>query len=188
MLIVLPCFQPHYPVLDHVRPAHAMLAADLIELLYQLQAVHLLSIQRDRHALFESNLNYLGGPVRAWGLRPAVDLLRRLEVGVLKLPSLDRAGPYVLIDRPGLLFGYRDIDAVLASIVYLPLASQVQLSHGSDNPAVCSPKYGLEAELVIAATGASVGQILYAQFIGNLCRFAGDERAGDGRSQNVSLI
>ena len=151
-------------------------------------AVHLHAVQRDGNALLEAYLHHLRGPAGIGRLGPAVDLLGRLEVGVLQLSALNGPGPDVLVDRPGLLLGDGHFDAVLARVVDLPLAGQVQLSHGRDDPAVRGPEDGLEAELVVAATRAAVGQVLYALLLGDLCRFAGDERPGDGRSQHVSLI
>ena len=65
MLIVLARLKAQNPILDHVRPAHAMLAAYFVEPVDQFHAVHRVAVQRNGNALFESDLHNLRGLARA---------------------------------------------------------------------------------------------------------------------------
>jgi hypothetical protein len=122
MLVVLARLQAQHPVLHHIRSAHAVLAANQVELLNQFYSAHLHAIQRDGNALLEFYLHYLRALACIRGFSPAIDLLGRLEVGILQLASLNGTGPDVLVYRPGLVTGNGNFYAVLARIIYLPFA------------------------------------------------------------------
>ena len=158
-LIDLPRLYAHQPVFHVIDTTHAVLPGNLVQLLNQGDAIHLLAIEADRYPPLEANL-HISGLIWGicWRLGPGKDLLRRLGPGVLQNATLDAPAPQVGINGIGASYGDGDRDAVLLGIGDLLLAGQAPFPSRGDDLEMRGKgsNADIEPHLVIPLPGAAM--------------------------------
>ena len=183
----------HQAVLHDVDDAHAVLAAQLVELPDQIDGVHLLAVDGHRNALLKVDgdvLGLLGGLLGGHAHLHVAGVLR-LVCGILQLQALVGQMPHVLVLGVVGLAADLQRDVVRLGVVDLLLAAlDVPDSPGSDDGHVGGEGlHGqLEANLIVALAGAAVGDGVRALRLGDLHQALGDDRAGHGGAQQVGVL
>ncbi len=164
-LVALAALQAHHTVLHKVKPAIAVVAGNLVELLDKRRERHLLSIERHGHALLEIDVNVsrrIGGLLRV--LRHDPHVVRGLVPGILEHAAFDRATPQVVIDGVGVVvcaLGHRN--AVLVRVGDLiGTALEIPFAHRRDNLKIGIEREDrrLEAHLVVTLARAAMRNVL----------------------------
>ena len=182
---------PDAAVLDHVEAAPAVAADGVAGGGDQLVQRHRGAVERDGDAPLEPDdeLRRLGRGARG-AARHAVDLLGRLDPGVLEDPALDGAAPEVLVDRVRAVLAHRDGDVVRGGVVDRVLAGEAPRPHGREHVEVGRerPHRHLEAHLVVALAGAAVGDGVGAVLPGGAHEVAHDHRPRQRRHERVLAL
>ena len=178
-------------VLEVVDTADPVFAADAVESGDQFQRCHRLTVERNRQALFETNLD-ISRFIRAMPriLGPAVNVGRRLGPGVFQRTGFDGSAPQVLIGRVRGADRGRHLDAVLGRVFDLVVAIHVPLTHWRDHLQLRRERSGgdVEAHLVVALAGAPVGDRDRAFATRDLDHHGRDQRPPERGGQGILLL
>ncbi|MNQ88364.1 hypothetical protein D3C85_1036220 [compost metagenome] len=178
-------------VLDDVEAADAVDAADAVQLGEHLGRSHVFTVDGDDVAVAVGQLD-VGGDIRRFfrGSGPLPHVFFVLGPGVFQHAALigdvQQVGVHGV--RGLLLAVTLDRDAVLLGIVHQLLAGQqVPLAPGSDDLHARFERIGaqFETHLVVALAGGAMGDGVGAGLVGDLDQALGDQRTGDGGTQQV---
>jgi hypothetical protein len=187
-LVGLAALDADSSVLDHVEAAPAVGADDVVHPHDQLVEGQRVAVDRHGHALFEpdDHLARLAGLDRGH----APDALGRPGPRVLHLAALDGTTPEVVVDRVQLLLGGQHGDVVGLGVLDAHLARHAPVAHGGEDVEVGGegPRGDLEADLVVALAGATVGHGVGAVVAGGGDQVAHDHRARERRHQRVATL
>ena len=192
-LVDAPALHADQPVFDHVDDADAVFAAQLIELIDDVDRLHLLAVDRDGHALFKAQ-RHIGGLVGGLLGRNAhlEDLIVvRLVRGVLEVETLVRQVPEVLVlGVVGLPVDLeRDIVLLRVGDLLFPRVELPEPPRGDDRH-VGGERLDrqLEPHLVVALAGAAVDDCVGALLLGDLNQPFRDDRPRKGGAQQVFAL
>src|SRR5271157_3054143 len=185
-------FHSHQPVFHQVGAAYAVVTADLIKSLDQLDGTQALAIDRHRRARLEADAYrsfLLRRVLRTGGKFPRV--LGRLAQMGFQRPALMAQVPQSLVAAVEIRLGGGYGDVVTLRV----LQSVFARLDGPFTPGCDDPQLGrqrlvgqLESHLVIAFPRATVRQGVGALFEGNLHLGLGKQRPGQGSSQQVLAL
>jgi hypothetical protein len=154
-------------------------------MLDQRDGRHLLAVDGDRTPLLEGDLD---GRLSLGFGGPLVDLRRRLVVGILQFPSLDRPRPDVLVDRPDAAVARLDREVLLGGVVDLPLARESELANGCDHLEVRAAPHRLEPKLVVPFARTAVCDRVTPLLLGDRQNRFRDDGARECGPKRVPLV
>ena len=185
----------HQTVLDDVQQTDAVLAADLVQVLDQLDSAHLLAVNSSGDALLEVEGevgrgvgSLLGGNAQ---LEEAGLIVLRLVGGVLEVETLVAQVPQVLIlGVVGLTVDLQGDVVCLGVVDLLVTALDVPLTPGSDDGHIGAESLQgqLETHLVVALAGAAVADGVCAFLDGDVGQSPCDAGTCEAGAQQVVLI
>src|SRR5262249_25467403 len=151
--------------------------ADLVQLLDQRHAVHLLAVQADRYAVFEFDFEVfrlVGGLDRIDG--PGEGVGRRLVPRVFEDTRLATAAEQVQIEAVRTLLGRLHRDAVLGGVFDFFRAVHLPFADRSDNLQIrCqSLESNVKSDLIVPLAGTAVGDRLRLVLAGRSYHELGD--------------
>ena len=194
-LVNTPVLHAHQPVLHDVQQADAVLAAQLVELPDDVGGLHLLAVDGHGPALLKVQ-RHIGGRVGGHGgghahLQETGLVVLRLVGGVLQVKALVGQVPQVLVlgvvglpgDLQGHVVGLGVVDLLFPALD-VPLTPR-----GDDLHLGGEALDGqLEPDLIVALSGAAVGNGVGALGLGDLHQPLGDDGPGKGGAQQVVLV
>ena len=183
-------FHAHVAVFDDIDPTDAVGAGDFVQVLQHLVRLHFLAVDGHDVTFAVGQLD-VGRLIRCLLRRhaPAPHIVLGLGPGILQVHALVgnvqqvgihgvRAFAFFLLNRDAALVAVRQ--QLLTGI-------QVPLAPRGDHFDAGLESVGtqLEAHLVVALAGSAVGNGIGTGFVGNLHQALGDQRAGNGGTQQV---
>ena len=177
------------PVLHHVEPADALGSTTAVQFLDGLQDGDLPTVDGDRDTVLEGDDEFVGRVAHRRILGVGVEILRRRVPEILEEAGLDGTAPDVLVDgerRLGGLFD-REVDLLGEGDRLVPGPGEVPCGGDDLQVGVHVGEADLETDLVVALTGAAVGDVGSAVLLGGLDEVLDDQRAGDRGDQRVLL-
>ena len=187
--IALTRFHADHTVLDHVDTAETVRTSDLVHSFDDLKKRHLLAIERHRNASSERDLDLgrlIGSSLRID--RHRIDVGRRRCPRIFEHAALDRATPQVVVDRIGVGLGSIYGHAVSFSVIDLfRTRMKIPFAHGGQDldAGVERLDGSLEADLIVALAGATMGDVLRTFFMRDINQELGDEWTRKRRDQRV---
>ena len=185
----------HQTVLDDVQQADAVLAADLVQVLDQLDSAHLLAVNGSGDALLEVEGDVgrgvgclLGGNAQ---LEEAGLVVLRLVGGVLQIEALVAQVPQVLIlGVVGLTVDLQGDVVCLGVVDLLVTALDVPLTPRSDDRHIGAEglQGQLKTHLIVALAGAAVADGVCALLDGDVRQRLGDAGTCEAGAQQVVFV
>src|SRR5690606_7747872 len=181
----------HVAVLDDVQATDAVLAADLVQVAQHFGRAHVLAVDGYDIALAVGQLDVGRGVRRGFrGLGPAPHVLFVLGPGVFQhaafIGDVQQVGVHGV--RRLLLAVALDRDGVFLGVVHQLLArEQIPRAPGGEDFPARLERIGaqLETHLVVTLAGGTVGNGVGAGLVGDLDQALGNQRTGDGGTQQV---
>ena len=182
------------PVLDQVRAADAVFAAEAVQRFHDLQRVHLLPVHGDGIALFEINGDIFRLVRSVFGCDGQLEhALGRLVPRILQDAALEGNVQEVAVHRIRFLGRDIDVDSVLGAVVHHRLPARELLAEprlaprGDDLDVRLERVRGeLETDLVVALAGRAVADCVRLVGARDFHHALGDQRAGDGCAEQVT--
>ena len=194
-LVDAPGLHAHQAVLDDIRQADAVFAAQLVELGHHLHAGECLPVQLGGHALLKVQGDVgglvgglLGGDAQFQEARLVV---LGLVGGVLQIQALVGEVPQVLVlGVVGLPVDFQGDIVGLGVLNFLLAGLDIPDTPGGDDLHIRSKGLDgqLEADLVVALAGAAVADGVGALFFGDVHNALGDDGTGKGGAQQVLVL
>ena len=182
-------------VLHQIHKTYAILAAQLVEIGYHLNAVHLLAVSSSGDALLkvDGHIGSLVGSLFGGNtqLQEALLVVLGLICGILQVKTLMGQMPQVLVLGVVGLSCYAQRDVVCLSVIYLLITGlDAPLSPGSDYSHIRSKcLYGkLKAHLIVALACAAVGNGISALLESDLCYLLCNDGTGKGGAKKVLAL
>ena len=183
----------HQTVFHDIDNADAVLAAQLVQLQYQRNRVHLFAVDRDGHALFKIDGNVfrlIGRFLRTYA-HLHIALVFRLLRGILQLQTLVRKVPHILIlgiigfaadlQRHFVRFGVIDFLAATLDIPDSPRRDHRHIRRKRLDRQ-------FEPNLIVALAGAAVADRVRALRLGDFHQPLCDHRTRKRRAQQIDIF
>ncbi len=178
-------------VFDEVGLADGVAAADFVEVGDEVVAFHFVAVEGDGDAGFEFDFDIIGS-VGGFGDGDAHDpeVVLGLVGGVFEVGAFVGDVPEVAVAGVDFLFGLLDGDAFFLGVFdggFAAAEFEAVIFPGGDDFEFGSEGHvgELEADLVVAFAGGSVGDGVGTFGVGDIDLVLGDEGAGDGGAEEV---
>ena len=179
-------------ILHQVDAPDPVLGADRVQRLEQLERLHLLAVDRDRHALLETDGHFAGLVGRFRGtLGQHPDVVRRGVGRIFERPAFVRDVPDIAVAAVDLGGRCRDRHVVLAGVLDGVLArNDVPFAPWRDHRQLRRQRLvgQLEADLIVALAGAAVRQGVAAGGERDFHLLLGQQRPGDRGAEQILVL